>query len=505
MSSPKKLFSINLERHQIAGLLKYPHKFHEVCQYLSAEDFADPSKVNSTLFRVIGAMIGENSSVDSVLVAQRVTNMGIRFEEGIDLFRYLESLSLQQVSEKSVEDSAKAIKKLSIRRDIAENSKKIEKAMLDLDDGASFDEIISAADKIYNSQTDSYFNQTVKPHNIFETMEQEIEALGANPPENDDLMIPNFPRTNEIYGSLFRAGNITCICSRYGQGKSSMALDLSISTAAKYNIPVLALDLGEMSLEETRNRICAALSGVPLHLIERGLWRKNKEATEKIRAIWPKVKDYKFYYYNCAGLHYTEIISLCRRWYYEKVGRGNKMILSYDYIKLMSAKGSDQFWLGVGELLEAFKTFIQKEIVFENKPMISMFTSVQANRHGISEGKKAEDLEDLESSVGLSDFIGQLSSALFFFRRKTADEIIDDGPRFGTHKLMPIKMRHLGENPARHLNLVKMPDGSLKRNYININIDNFKVSECGDLIDRVATLNVHNTAPKNPANPDKPF
>jgi len=41
----------------------------------------------------------------------------------------------------------------------------------------------------------------------------------------------------------------------------------------------------------------------------------------------------------------------------------------------------------------------------------------------------------------------------------------------------------LGRDALRHINPVSMPDGSKKRNFINLRIKNFSVEECGDLQD----------------------
>ena len=56
---------------------------------------------------------------------------------------------------------------------------------------------------------------------------------------------------------------------------------------------------------------------------------------------------------------------------------------------------------------------------------------------------------------------------------------------FGTHKLTCFKYRHLGDNVHRAIQPVRVEDGDLKKNYINLNFDNFMITECGDLNDFV--------------------
>ena len=89
-----------------------------------------------------------------------------------------------------------------------------------------------------------------------------------------------------------------------------------------------------MSIEELTMRQCAAISGVQLNLLESGRWRNaGDDVVRKVRAVWKKLKGMKFYYYNCGGMSVDEMTNTVKRFYYSKVGRGNQMIFSFDYIK----------------------------------------------------------------------------------------------------------------------------------------------------------------------------
>ena len=73
---------------------------------------------------------------------------------------------------------------------------------------------------------------------------------------------------------------------------------------------------------------------------------------------------------------------------------------------------------------------------------------------------------------------------MFHLRKKTTDELVDEDG-FGTHKLVCFKNRHLGEDIQRAIQPVRMPDGDFKQNYLNLNFDNFNITEIGDLNDFV--------------------
>ena len=125
-----------------------------------------------------------------------------------------------------------------------------------------------------------------------------------------------------------------------------------------------------------------------------------------------------------------------------------------------------------------------------------MMTSVQSNRAGIVTNKNSSNITDDESIVSLSDRITQFASHLFILRQKTSDELQNEGG-FGTHKFINIKARHLGKDIAGAINPVKLADGTLKKNFVNLEIANFCVSEKGDYRDIVDALGTNATVIKD--------
>lgn len=93
----------------------------------------------------------------------------------------------------------------------------------------------------------------------------------------------------------------------------------------------------------------------------------------------------------------------------------------------------------------------------------------------------------------MSDRITHYCSHMAILRQKTVDERMDEGPNFGTHKLIFVKNRFLGSDVAGAVEPVRMPDGTLKRNFINLKFNNFDVQECGDLRDIVNSMDTDAT------------
>ena len=263
-------------------------------------------------------------------------------------------------------------------------------------------------------------------------------------------------------------------------------MDFCTKVSVAEKIPVLHLDNGEMSKEELLMRQCASLSGVPLNLLETGQWRKaGAETVKKVRSVWGTVKNYQFFYQNVGGMAVDSMIQMIKHFYFSKVKRGNPLILSFDYIKTTSENTKNKSeWQIVGEMVDKFKRLIQRDVTVDGEPMIAMMTSVQSNRQGITTNRNSDNIVEDESIVSLSDRITQFSSHLFSLRQKTLDELaVEEG--FGTHRLTCFKYRHLGSDIHRAIQPVRMPNGDLKRNFINLNFDNFDISEVGDLQDMV--------------------
>ena len=110
---------------------------------------------------------------------------------------------------------------------------------------------------------------------------------------------------------------------------------------------------------------------------------------------------------------------------------------------------------------------------------------MQLNRSG-------ESATDDSSAIALSDRLQWFATFVAIFRRKTLEEIAVDGEQFGTHKLIPLKSRHQGQHAPGHQDLIRRSiNGKFRyvQNFLNFNVDNFRVDEQGSLIDIVNNEN----------------
>ena len=485
------VYSLEIEKQVLAAFIQKPKTLVDFLHLITESDFYDASLLHRTLFAVLKKSCQKDESIDEIVLVQRIKDLGIKFEEDISLIDYVRSLSMRKIhSEEKIESSIKELKKYSVRREIGKTAQRIADSMKNISPEVSYLKIIESADQIYNEKINLFESGDDVPKNIYDEMEGFIEERGNNPVEEFGMMGPH-EKVNDIYGSLLRPGNITVIVARSGVGKTQFCMDYATKVSAKYNVPVLHFDNGEMSKEELIIRQCAALSGVQAYLLESGKWRQaGEETVNKVRSVWAKVKQLKFYYYNVGGMDVDSMINTLKRFYYSKVGRGNKMVFSFDYIKTSSdgMTGNKNEWQLVGEMVDKFKKCIQKEILEDGSPVIPMITSVQSNRSGITTNRDAQNIIDDESIVSLSDRITQFCSHMFILRSKTHDETAEEGNQFGTHKLINVKARHLGKDIAGACEPVQVDD-NLRKNFINLEFKNFNITERGDLREIVTFRN----------------
>jgi replicative DNA helicase len=471
------IYSIQVERHVLSGLIKYQNLFAEVDIFLNDTDFFN--EVHSTIYSVYKSIAHKGEKVDKVLLAEKIKNLGISFKDDINIFDYIENLAFSQITEEATMNACKELMKLRIRREIIQTADKL-KSFITKNGDDAIDKIIAEADSIYNNKISSYISKD-EPINLFEGVEDIIEELGNNPREDSGL-ITGYPEFNRLYGGL-KNGNIYAIVSRPGQGKSTWINDICFNVAKnpKNKVKTLILDT-EMQTFDIQLRMVSSISDVPMWYLETGNWRKNEEMTKKVRAAWSHVKNYEHYHYHVGSKNIDQICSMIRRWYLSKVGRGNQALIAYDYIKLTGEKVG-QNWAehqAIGDKIDKLKR-ISEEI---NCPIV---TAMQLNRTGENFNRNASAVVDDSSAISLSDRLQWFASFVAIFRRKTLDELALDGQQFGTHKLIPTKTRFQGREAAGHQDLVRRLDPTGKetwaQNYLNYNVQNFKIEERGSLHD----------------------
>ena len=476
------IYSNQVEGHVLGGLLKHPDVLPEVDSFVNAADFYND--VHQTIYCVLRESILNNEKIDKVLVATKISNLGISHKDDIDIYDYINTLNYTSITREAVIGTCKELVKTRIRRELSETADKIKEHVTN-NSNEDLDSLITSTDAIYGNRVSGYSFED-DPQNVFDDLEFKIEERGNNPTEDTGLSTP-YPEFNRLYGGL-RDGHIYAIVSRPAQGKTTFINELCLGTAIQNDVPVLVLDT-EMATEEIQFRMAAAKTEVPLWFLETGKWRNKQEMAEKVRGYFQELKKHQYFHYHVKNKTIDEICSLIRRWYLKHVGRGNRCVIAYDYVKLTGEK-VDKNWAehqAIGEKIDKLKR-IAEEI---KAPLI---TAMQMNRSGESFNRNSSNLVDDSSAISLSDRLQWFATFVAIFRRKTLDEIALDGERFGTHKLIPLKTRFQGRDAAGHQDLLRrtvtetingrsVESEKFVNNFLNFRVQNFEVKEEGSLQD----------------------
>ena len=468
------LYSLQVERHALGGLIKFPDIFAEIDAFVSEKDFFND--VHYTIFSVIKNCTYNQKKIDKVLLANQIKELGVSFKDDINIYDYIDNLSFTQITQPATLEACKELVKYRVRREIAQTADKIKDEVKQSGDKA-LDDIVSSCDAIYNDKIQQYAEDE-RPEKLTDDLMELLEETGNNPDDETGLASP-YSEFNRMYGG-FKVGHVYAIASRPGEGKSTWLNDVCFKVSENTGVKTLLLDT-EMLTKEIKFRLLSSLTGVSTWYLETGNWRKNPDLYEKVRGAEEAIRQNRdFYHYHVSNKNIDQICSIIRRWYFNEVGRGNKCLIAYDYVKLTGEKLSGNWaeYQAVGDKIQRLKE-IAEEV---NAPLL---TAMQLNRTGENRNRNSSTLVDDSSAISLSDRLQWFAAFVGIFRRKTLDEIALDGEDFGTHKLIPIKTRFQGRDAAGHQDFIQrlFPDGSerYQMNYLNFSINNFNAEERGSL------------------------
>jgi len=475
---------IETEKHALAGLFNDTSILSEVDSFVKETDFY--TKIHQTIYLVLKNMVLANERVDAVLLANKISDLGIKSYGELSIFEYVEMVSYAKPDKESTISAFKEIISYRIRRDALEKLRQMA-TMVQKPEGSSIITLLSDLDKTYADWTQTVIGNhgSGKTIEICDSLEALIEGTRLNPPSDKDFMMGPFKTINDIYGSLSKPGNITVVGARSGSGKTGIAMFYQTYLAFKYGCPIVWIDNGEMSPEELQFRMACMLTEgkIPMHALESGTWANREDWVKSVREAIQKVKKIKIYYEQAAGLKANEIIRLLRRYHFKF---GKQMFLPcLDYLKPLPGdnKDSSPEWKAMGEFIQDIKSFITDEV------RVPFWTSLQLNRSGIVTNKKREDVSDHEGTFGISDRILQQSSHSFLLRHKLNEEIAQENGKFGNMIALFLKHRSLGKDWQSAMKPVNIGDGKYVKNYINLYGSSFHFSDLGSLETMIKDLN----------------
>lgn len=424
------------ERAVLAGIFTYGDQAYlDVADIIQESSFTVDS--NGLIFKCLKNLCDNNvTKIDIPSIYSTAQELGVghvlsKKEET----QHLKAITDFPVSLENVRKLAAKIRKLEITRLLRKQLELAQDKLLEVNGTETISSIIGLAE-------DSIFNFTSllndgddKPITIGNGLEEYIKNLEENP--IDQVGIPTgFPIYDQAIGGGLRKGTVNVIAARPKTGKTLLSDNMGFYIANKLGIPVLNMDT-EMAKEDHINRVLAMMTEIEINQIETGKFAESPEKKNKILAAVDSLKKTKLFYKSIAGKPFEDQLAIMRRWLIKEVGLNDDgtakdCVIFYDYLKLMDTAGMSQD-LKEYQLLGFMMTSLHNFAVRYKVPIVGF---IQLNRDGISK-------ESTDTASG-SDRIIWLCSNFTIFKRKSDEEIAEDGTDHGNRKLVPLISRHGG-------------------------------------------------------------
>lgn len=425
------------ERAVLAGICKYGED-----AYLDVTDIVQESSFtidsNSIIYKCLKYLC-ENEQKPSIDVASiyaaaqdiGVSNIFSKKEEA----QHLKAILDFPVSLENVRKFAAKIRKLEIARLLRKQLEQAGDKLLEINGNEPIASILGVAeDAVFNFS--SLLNDTDNnPISIGKDIDEYIKSLEEN--KVDQIGIPTgFPVYDKAIGGGLRKGTVNVIAARPKTGKTLLSDNIGFHIAHKHNIPVLNMDT-EMNTVDHINRVLGMMTEVEINSIETGKFAESADTKTKILNAAQELKSTRLFYKSIAGKPFEEQLAIMRRWILKEVGlnedgTAKQCVIFYDYLKLMDSQGMSQD-LKEYQVLGFMMTSLHNFAVRYQVPIVAF---IQLNRDGITK-------ESTDTASG-SDRIIWLCSNFSIFKRKSDEEIAEDGPNNGNRKLLPLVSRHGG-------------------------------------------------------------
>jgi replicative DNA helicase len=425
------------ERAVLAGICKYGEDAYlDVADIIQASSFTIDS--NSIIFKCIKEICEKEhkptidiASIYSMAQEIGVSNILSKKEEA----QHLKAILDFPVSIENVRKFAAKIRKLEIARLLRNQLENAKDKLLEITGAEPVTSILSIAeDTVFNFS--SLLNEGTENHP--QTMGDGLEAYITYLEENkvDQVGISTgFPIYDQAIGGGLRKGTVNVIAARPKTGKTLLSDNMGYNVA-KIGVPVLNMDT-EMTKQDHINRLLAMMTETEINSIETGKFSESVSNKNKITEAVQQLKSMKFYHKSIAGKPFEEQLAIMRRWLMKEVGLNDDgtakdCVIFYDYLKLMDSAGISQD-LKEYQVLGFMMTSLHNFAVRYKVPIVAF---IQLNRDGITK-------ESTDTASG-SDRIIWLCSNFSIFKRKSDEEIAEDGPDNGNRKLVPLISRHGG-------------------------------------------------------------
>lgn len=432
------LSEIPSERAALAAICQYGVNAWIDCKDILSEDCFTLHE-NLCIYTCLESIFKNNPNavVDLASILSAAQAVGLKELGEPHNVKYIKALFQYDVAEENARTFARKIRKLSECRQLIGSLDSAANKIRQVTGDEPISEISALAEKPIFDFTNKLMGASQQVEQIASGIDAYYEHLKSHQGELEGIKI-GFPIYERAVGGI-RTG-VHIIGARKKVGKSYFALNAASWVTFKEKTPVLYLDT-ELHLHQGQwDRFIARFCNQEVEIddIKYGRFFEDEKKERIVNRAKNTLKKLPLDYTNVTNKSMDEIISIMRRWVFQKVGYNkkgeiNKCLIVYDYLKPPSNSSSKDVkeYMEMGYRLDALHSFTSQYSL----PILSF---VQLNR---------------EFDIGISDRIGWFATSYSSFLKKTPEEIASDGPAHGNRKLIFEDIRFgEGLDPGDYLN-----------------------------------------------------
>jgi len=420
---------LHSEQAVLGGFIKYgKDAYVDVQGILNEECFHE--EFNQTLYKVCSDILTKSDKVDLASIAISAKNLNIKFNKNEQ--ETIKKLFNYPVELENVRRFAQKLRKLEIAEKLYFEIDHAKDRVSEVTGEEKLDDILKIVEEpLYQFCHNVGISQENEAEHLNIGLSDYLSDLETNPV--DQLGTPTgFIYLDRALGGGVIPGGFALIGARQKVGKTTLADQIALNSSLLYQVPTLMLDT-EMFKKKHWYRIIANLTGINVDIIRTGQYVKDPFSLQKVRQAQQTIESSKYFYKNVAGKSFSEILGVARRWLYKEVGLDSNgftkpAMIVLDYFKL--SKGDSGESKKEYELIGYQAGELSDFCIKYNLPAVAF---VQLNRQGID--KESEDV------ISQSDRLGWSCTSFTIFKKKSKEEMQEDGLHNGNRKLIPLFTR----------------------------------------------------------------
>lgn len=406
MSNKSMPYSIEAEESLLGNIMLYPDAIRKCFDAdISSVDFYLTK--HQTIYNLMASMFENKEKIDTVSLSTKLKDYNEYDKVGG--IEYLMQLTGSTISANNTDEYISIVKNKSLARKVIQVGEEIAKEAVNAT--VSVDEMLMNVEKKVTDVTHSKVSSEFKKgEEVFSDAIKHIQLIQDQ--GSDITGVRTLFNDLDSKTAGFQKGDLIILAARPSMGKTALALNFAINSAA-VNPGAVAIFSLEMPSEQVALRILAAKSKVAIQKLRTG--NLNNEEWSSVNEASQELKNQKFFIDDTPGIKVSEMLAKCR-----KLSQDNDLsLIVIDYIQLITGgSNSESRQQEVSEISRKLKGLARDLKV----PVIALS---QLSRSVESRNDKRPMLSDLRESGALEQ---DADLVLFLYRDAyyNRDEIQND-------------------------------------------------------------------------------